>query len=413
MTIKVGTRYETTTQRYVTEYSGGTNIFNQYTPPYVTENVVTQRYSLPYSRVGGDRPTWRRDIKWGSNCSNNYSMQDFRLTKTPFKGEAKVWVNPNWKPQGTFTYRISGDLYVGTPTLPGAMSAQAHNQALNILIGRAQDTLRSLQGGVVLGEIADTVRQIARPAQGVRRLLSDYLNDARKGRRFRQRKDKRRYIRDTWLEYRLGLLPLVSDTKGAGEALARIVNGSHQMHPISATGRDYQLLSLSTGNMLTNGPLRVLYGSRTFDNWYAKGWGAMREDTAQSVATILGVGLDQFIPTLYNLIPYSFVLDYFSTVGQVLETRFFDTGKFQYWGLSSKSSRVIYSYVYGDATVKTAADYISSEVSPGETVLNVTQFTRLPSAPLVPSISVFTPKFPAQFANVAALLDGFRKITPL
>lgn len=413
MTSKTGTRYLTTTQRYTTNYSGGFDTHNVYQPPTTSSNVVTQQYALPYSRVGGDRPRWREQMRSGADVSNSYSMKDMRLSTTPFKAEATFWVNPFWKPLGQYTYRISGELYAGIPALPGAMSAQATNQALNILIGRANDTLRSLQGGVVIGEIAETVHMVLRPASGVRRLFHDYLNDLRKGRRFRRRKDKRRYLRDTWLEYRLGLLPLVADTRGAAEALARVLNGTHPMHPISATGRDQQYIAATSGNLLTNGPLAVLYGTRTMDHFYAKGWAAMREESGESIATTFGVGLDQFIPTLWELIPGSFVADYFSNIGQIANTRFFNTGKFQYWGLSSRATRSSWAWTYGDATNKADPAYVSSSVSPGETVLEVVQFSRVPSAPLVPTLSVYTPRFPVQIANVAALLDGFRKITPL
>jgi hypothetical protein len=413
MVNKTGLRWDSTTVRYTTIYSGGYDINNVYQPATNSEVVVTNAYSLPYSRVGGDTPKWRSRVRSGGDCSNSYAMQDMRLSKESMSAEAKFWVNPFFKPLGTTTYRISGDLYVGTPTLPGAFSAQAHNQALNILVGRANGSLRSLQGGTVLGEIHDTLHQILRPAQGFRHLLGDYLNDVRKGRRFRRRKDKRRYVRDLWLEYRLGFLPLLSDTQGAAEALARIIHGTHPLHPISSTGRDYAEAASSSGGMLTNGPLRVLIASRVADNWYAKGWAGLRESAGGEVSTILGVGFDQFIPTIYELIPYSFVLDYFSNVGQVLNTRFFDTGKFQYWGLSSRSQRIMRAWTYGDATVKTDPSYISSSVSPGETVLTITQFNRVPSPPLTPSVNFYLPRFPAQVANVAALLDGFRKITPL
>lgn len=413
MTVKEGMRYDSTTIVRTTEYSGGYSIHDVYQPPWTTSDTTTRGYSLPYSRVGGDRPWWREIRRQGGDASNAYSMQDMRLTKVPVQAEASFWVNPYWKPLGQYKYSISGTMHVDTePTLPGPMSAQSENQAKSILVGRANSMIHSLQGGTVLGELAETIHSIRRPAQGLRQLFSDYGNDLRKGRRFRNRKDKRKYLRNLWLEYALSMRPLIMDTKGAGEALARIVNGSNPVTPLRSFGRDKLTLTMSTGNELSNGPLRAAYGIKIEDRWFSVGWAALREQCGAGTLDILGLSFDQFLPTVWELIPYSFVIDYFSNVGLTVAAGAFDTGRFQYWGMSSRATRRIWSYVYADNTDKTDPAYISSSVSPGETALEVTQFARLPGVSLVPNLTVYLPKYGTQFANVAALIDSFKRIQP-
>jgi hypothetical protein len=272
--------------------------------------------------------------------------------------------------------------------------------------------IHSLQGGTVLGELAETIHSIRRPAQGLRQLFSDYSNDLRKGRRFRERKDKRKYLRNLWLEYALSMRPLLMDTKGAGEALARIVNGSNPVTPLRSFGRDKQTLTLSTGNLLVNGPLHVAYSSKIEDLWFSVGWAALREQCGAGTLDILGLSFDQFLPTVWELIPYSFVVDYFSNVGLTVAAGAFDTGRFQYWGLSSRAMRRHWTFVYADATDSADPAYVSSSVTPGETTLDATQFVRLPGASLVPELTVYLPKFGTQFANVAALIDSFKRMQP-
>lgn len=415
MVNKVGTRRIATSYTQTYRDSGGTDVFGQYRPPSESETTFHNVQEVAFSRLGDDFPHHKALMRRGHILIGNYTMLDTQFVVSPFKAKAKFWYNPGWQPQGTIEYGLYGQLPLPTLTIPPALSTQAENQARSIFVSRAQAQITSLQGGVVLGELRETLRLIRRPAQGMRNLFDDHVKTLRRDKRKLRGASRRRrsqYLTDQWLETSFGARPLLSDTKSAAEALARLVNGTNPGSKIKGFGNDHDQVSLSPGNILTNGPLRVGYSRRITDDWRATAWGEVRTEAAASPLDIVGLNFDHFLPTIWELIPYSFLIDYFSNVGQCVQAVSFCTSRLRYWGLSSLANRVFWTFVHSDLTNKSDPAYIESSVSLGETVAKSIRFSRINSANLVPDFTVHLPWSSYQWANIGALVNSARRLTP-
>jgi hypothetical protein len=139
-------------------------------------------------------------------------------------------------------------------------------------------------------------------------------------------------VSGSWLELQFGIKPAINDIKDiASEAIDQIY------------GRDdkVRLRAKSTDNVTVNNAYAYLvpwsYGAKLeqFKTTYSKAGvqyvvGMKRSLNAptaglQKVASGFGFQFQNFVPTIYELIPYSFLIDYVSNVGNIIEAACTDT----------------------------------------------------------------------------------------
>lgn len=101
-------------------------------------------------------------------------------------------------------YSATHVLSSGTPTVQSATNARA----LADFYQRARDAQHHSKGLTVVGELGRTIRMIKHPVQSVRKAISGYLTDLKKGRRIPRRK-RMAFVTDTWLEAQYGWKPLL------------------------------------------------------------------------------------------------------------------------------------------------------------------------------------------------------------
>lgn len=205
--------------------------------------------------------------------------------------------------------------FIGTPSLQ-----EADTSALMDFTQKARSAVTALQGGVVLGEIAETLRMLRSPAKALRAGVNDFFTAISKRRKGPPR-TRRQVLADTWLEHSFGWTPFISDIKDASYALERIklrlnerkfiksvavrrYDGSHFFGTTSMVGAHQMYMrshEFSEAIVVYRGTVILPIGDRSLM-------------TRQN----LGFTWSQFVPTLYNLIPYSFLVDYFTNIGDVL-----------------------------------------------------------------------------------------------
>jgi hypothetical protein len=213
-----------------------------------------------------------------------------------------------------------GDLAQATfPTVGAASSSVADNTALMRFANEIRQAQTALQGGVVLGELRETLRMIRHPAQALRTGLGDYLEFIR-GNKARRRTSKN-FLADSWLEYSFGWTPFISDIFAGAQALRQIRQRSYDHKVIKSIGTAQSMLPQGdmgkglegghtiTGTVLETSEYIVIYR------------GAVRlpiGNRALMTRQNLGFTWSNFIPTVWELIPYSFLVDYFPNIGDVL-----------------------------------------------------------------------------------------------
>ena len=129
-------------------------------------------------------------------------------------------------------------------------------------------------------------------------------------------------LADTWLEANYGWAPLFSDIKGGNEALkdliarpaieTRMAKGyAEKMYFTTSYDGDYDVLGDNVVGITVN-----------TDYWISMLYRAEIVLTCPSTLTMnnatLGFDPANIVPTVWELVPWSFLIDYFTNVGEVL-----------------------------------------------------------------------------------------------
>lgn len=150
--------------------------------------------------------------------------------------------------------------------------------------------------------------------------LDSYLDTLKKRyRRTRSRKGRTTMVSETWLEYAFGWAPLLSDVNQGAKALSRIVTYDNPSQRVfaeaSSTAKSEPVILTNNFGALSH--KRVSSTSSTVSVRY-HGEVTARFGSSYSIPTQLGLSFSQFVPTLWELIPYSFLVDYFTNIGSIL-----------------------------------------------------------------------------------------------
>lgn len=209
---------------------------------------------------------------------------------------------------------------IGLPTAPDISLTRAENGALMKFVRLANKELRTVQGLVSLGEMGDLLRSIRRPGSEMFRDLYNYLGLVKK--RASGRKGLKRLneiVSDSWLEWSFGWQPTVSDIKGAAEGLSRILHHTPPHKVVTAVGSD-MITSEAVRETLNGGFLRLVRVRIDSQTARVRFRGCVKTQplTFPGNLATFGISLHELVPTVYELIPYSFLVDYFSNLGEVI-----------------------------------------------------------------------------------------------
>lgn len=414
MTSKSWIMTKRLSQTHTTTYSGGSPPGGSFEPGYTNTAVQSSTITGNCSMVGDDMSSWKLVIASRGNATNNLVGNRSYVIPGTFYGESQQWRNPYWHPHGKYTYRIEGDITLPALTNPGNMST-AENVAKSQFVTKANQQITSFQSGVFLGELRETLQLIRSPLSGIRNLLSGHVATLKKNRRrFTRAGSKRKldYLADQWLETAFGIMPLLSDIDSGAEALAKVLTDDRYVTPVRGYGIERYPI-LESGGQYTLGNLKVDYSYVTLDEMRSTVFGGVLLDPNGPgfVLDKFGANLQQFVPTLWELVPWSFLVDYFSNVGKILEATSFVTNRLSYWGITNTRRRITVARVNGDRTLRDISFIQSIVVPQRPAVLVVESIVRIPGPSLVPSLQFRLPGI-KQSANITALLPQLSKLIP-
>lgn len=288
----------------------------------------------------------------------------------------------------------------------------AKNQAFARLYSDLARVENAFKGMVFAGELRESLQMIRRPARALREGLDDYFRALKKRapRNISQRRRKD-IVASTWLEYAFGWKPLVSDIDSAIDQFysSKLVRPIFQMVRGQGKVENMNLREAVTGTVIGV----PLYASiLRIDNLIVKLYGVYTSNGSgcknlhQS-----GWNPTEFIPTLWELIPYSFLVDYFTNIGDIVSS-----WSYRFLGLNflsqtvvdmSTASAVDYTIAEKASTAETSYSYI---MSPGSSRMTRRSFVRTPSVALeVPSLELQVPGFGStKWLNMAALASTMR-----
>jgi len=304
------------TTQYYSSWNGSSGSFPNYGTLY-WDNSFT----------GVDNPYWRAQVSQGSNATTSASgwkasasfngdgicEASYFTYQDPITGEKK---NPD-------SVGLSGDFIpmgINESPWPSLMlpSDTAESKARLKYLSDARQARTAFQGGTFFGELSQTLRMLRTPAQSLRNGISSYVADAKKqAARKKTTKAKNKVVAGTWLEYNFGWLPLASDIEDAARAVSkaptivfRRIQGSGDT---TTSSSHVDISGYGYAQCRWEKTIRVVQSVRYL--------GAVRCDnvTAGGKLENFGLSTENFLPTIWNLIPYSFLVDYFSNVGKIID----------------------------------------------------------------------------------------------
>lgn len=369
-------------------------------------------------------PRWRRKIARGEQATSHQSGWKYGIVEsTPsFSDVIDTSVTQN---QTTLLYRAVYRDPMPTLTrfeLPSEAWASATDQSLaenlakQAFLGKLTKANRSMQTGVALGELRKTLRMVRNPVMGLWRATKRSLAALRKVRTDTLRKSRRKpkplllkeindNINDKYLEETFGWAPLINDVEDAYHGLKALGDGRFGGEWVSAffslsRDSDRTVSSLTQANYIVSFHIERWREFTYLVKFYGR-TEFLVDSPITNAAGRFGLLPRDFVATVWELIPYSFLIDYFSNAGEVIEG--WSRGRAGLgWSSVSKRTEIRNVYCFTPKPYDAVKKIIDSQ--PGRFVSNLVSIERQPyGGSFMPQLRFELPGFGRKALNVASL----------
>lgn len=391
-------------------------------PPTVSETRISEAWNDTVSGYRNSR--WRAQVKRHLGATTQLSGNKQQCIGR-HQGHAYIdYQSSTANPDHTIR-DYQGRLYLASTFAPptSLTTDEAYNAATVEFYEQAREQIRKLQSGVVIGELRETLMMIRNPAKALRRRIDEYVFLARKRAKgvraisdpASRRRQLDRAISNTWLEAQFGMRPLVGDVQAGAEALAESINRFKGQYGFAYgfgveqafLGADSDILQIPAPNGNTDIRYLFNYRSTAVATVRIKGQVALEFDNPLLMRTdLFGFSWSEFIPTVWELIPYSFLVDYFTNIGGVLSSWTFPRNRIKWANNSSHISRFkeVTGWMVNPNTYKGPpakvhhwhGDYINFKS-------DATRTERWASVPGYPSITFQIPGLSLKWLNILGL----------
>ena len=350
---------------------------NKLTLAYNPTDIVsdTRRNLGNDVKSGTKNPGWRVTIAKGGDAGSNYSRTKYSLKPTNYRTQAE---------DNFYLCKGYGTLFGSTVITENDQTA-LNNQA----IGRLRNKLNGKIGNAQLGpplaesrEIHRLVRQIN--GLGMQTFKSLLAAKASKG------KSITKQASDIWLGFGFGVNPLLKDAQSAADAILHYVTRIHRRVVVSGTAStDYTSGSLGGSSTAITALSTIAFDKTTNHTQsirYVAGVNInVRGGSNYGVEDHLGLKVGALPSILWELTPYSWVVDYFTTVGSWLDDTFYT--------LPVTVTYLSKSYKYQSVTTNIPRSVpvdssVRHFITGSPSVMRVNKFTRNVLAPTLPTRSL-------------------------
>lgn len=304
---------------------------------------VSESYSYP-SRVltrthTGDRvPKFRTLIRNGSDATSAANgRKDEVLSYEPAGMVVRFGrppFPPLYAPNNVGTIEASG--CYNTPSFVSPYEwapVEADNRAKSKLYGKIKQQYEQWNSLIFVGEILETARMFISPFKKLREHTTHVLNRGISLKKKYRRKEMGRLLETlsaTWLEYNFGVKPLLNDITDFAIALGRYDSpDDFRRAKLSGQGNTEQAYSSDNvtgafGYLSTTQSVRDFNRARIVRRCGMSYTLSGPFGTAKDLSRLVGFGQQNFVPTAWEIIPFSFVVDYFVNVGEILSALYTD-----------------------------------------------------------------------------------------
>lgn len=333
--------------------------------PRIERRTIPKKITYDYSittnftgtRAGSNVRDWKERIRLGQAAASPYTIDRARIVHSE-PGYAHVQYRSTQSPFSQTGMSTEG--FVFTPDYPptplGVSSAKAESIALSKIYKKIETELSHMNAPAFFAEGIDVIRQFGKPADAIIDLTNRHLNRLvleRRGLKGSTTFKKVRWaqvVASTYLEYAFGLKPLISDSKKAAEALARFHNEADlPKYRTRVVSRESTSLAANItsfkqaigGSYITS----TVYKNTVTDSrcQYVVGMSAppiAAYGSNDRLLQLFGFQPENWIPAIYEAIPWSWLLDYFTNVQEILNAGVTSTASVK-WIVKTVSQRTL------------------------------------------------------------------------
>jgi hypothetical protein len=389
--------------------------YGVYGTPFGSVATFTGRNYIPASDTfaGTKNPFYRSQIRGVTSATTPAGGEKYRLNVVP--GVAtRTWKTSLVAPPVTdpYLYDRFNQTFYTIRVVPG-VAPDVTGGAINTIDSRAIATLyqqlnsieSTVSAGEDLGELAQTARLLRSPLKSLRSLLTSTVDSHNRALRIPNVSKVAKALADTALEYRFGIKPLVSTIAGAMVGLQNRAYLAHY-YPVNATASDTQVDGYTSdqifaGNLSIDTVTRSLWESSVR---YHGVYGVQSSVNTRGVDDVLSLRWRDVVPTIWNLIPYSFLADYVTNIGDIVDSLSVPWSGVRWMvrTVRTTSSREAYTLGYHEHL---PAFKIGGNCGNGNTTVIVRKFSRQQQSILPrPTLEIDLKLSSGQLFNVAALL---------
>jgi hypothetical protein len=393
---------------------------------YTAGSVYSTSEQITRSITGNRLPNWKYVIAIGENATTNLTgtwrtvdwpgdklfvkrwawdpdLNQYRWKEFQMEGfRSGYHTNNSWKGWVDFTFD-NADARASNNFLKKIRAAQVH-----------------VSGPVFLGELRETLRMIRKPAAGLQDLVGNYLDGVKRSKNARGRgkgsgKDpgtgKPYWYKDLgnlWLEQAFGWTPLMNDIRDGLSAYNKLIDKTRSV-AITGAGKDFyrygepdMYVYGAQGQHWSRYILRPVT-EQTHVVRYRGRVTALAATTVQDRFARFGFTPEEFIPAAWELLPWSFLVDYFATIGDFIEGTVTNTSNCTYVNKSDiRWIKSIYNPI-PDTSGLTSYSKWTYNLSSSPLIKEDKTFTRSPSGVPTPQIELRIPTSLGKLTNMLAL----------